>query len=126
MLTTGNNLEMECLWFCFSNLIQQDLDEVKDFWNTHYIRRSRHETVAGRPDELYHLPERHNTEDFLQPVDADQHQHVLEIYPDIQEDQNEYEAYFNYVMDQCDFHHPNSWSEGLELYNNLLQHATGH
>ena len=33
----GNDLEMECLWFCFSKLIQQELDHVKDNWNTHYI-----------------------------------------------------------------------------------------
>ena len=28
--TTGNRLEMECLWFCLSSLIQLDLDHVKD------------------------------------------------------------------------------------------------
>ena len=49
VFTPGNDLEMECLWFCFSNLIQQDLDHVKDHWNTHYIRRSRYDTVPGRP-----------------------------------------------------------------------------
>ena len=30
VFTPGNDLEMECLWFCFSNLIQHDLDTVKD------------------------------------------------------------------------------------------------
>ena len=65
VFTTGNELQMECLWFCFSGLIQQDLDRVKEHWNSHYIRGSRYDTVKGRPNELFYLPELHNTEDFL-------------------------------------------------------------
>ena len=33
----GNTLHQECLWFCFAELIQQDLDFVKIHRNTHYI-----------------------------------------------------------------------------------------
>ena len=36
----GNTLHQECLWFCFAELIQQDLDFVKIHWNTHYIGQS--------------------------------------------------------------------------------------
>ena len=64
-LNTDNGLEMECLWICFSSLIQKDLDLVKEQWNTRRIRASRHDTVAGIPDELYHLPERHGGVDGL-------------------------------------------------------------
>ena len=52
VFTPVNDLQMECLWFCFSSLIQCDLNSVKDHWNTHLIRKSQHETVSGRPDEL--------------------------------------------------------------------------
>ena len=44
----------------FAEIIQKDLDFVSLHWNTHYIRRSRHDTVAGKPDELYFLPEKTN------------------------------------------------------------------
>ena len=40
-------LHKECLWFCFSGVLQSALDDMKKYWNTHYIRQSRHETVAG-------------------------------------------------------------------------------
>ena len=61
-----SELEMECLWFCFSRLLQKMLDEVKEHWNTHRIRRSRHDTVSGRPDSLFYLPELHGiSEQFL-------------------------------------------------------------
>lgn len=121
--TSGNELEMECLWFCFSSLIQQDLDHVKDHWNTHYIRRSRHDTVPGRPDELFHLPEMHNAEDFIQVVSEQQCQDVSENYPNIQEVANEYEEYFNYVLDEYGLSQPHNWREGLELYHLLKNHA---
>lgn len=120
---SANQLEMECLWFCFSSLIQQDLDHVKDHWNTHYIRRSRHDTVPGRPDELFYLPEMHNAEDYLQVVNEQQCYHVSENYPNTQEDANEYEEYFNYVMDQCGLSQPHNWREGLELYHLLKNHG---
>ena len=45
-----SDLEKECLWFCFSYLLQNILDEIKENWNTHRIRGSRHDTVKGRPD----------------------------------------------------------------------------
>ena len=54
--------------FCFADLIQQDLDFVKIHWNTLYIRQSRHDTVPGKPDELYFLPENFGALDLLQPV----------------------------------------------------------
>ena len=48
---------MECVWFVYSELLQLELDKVKREWNTHYIRKSRHTTVPGIPDELFFLPE---------------------------------------------------------------------
>ena len=62
---------MEALWFCFNQLLQQDLDFFMLYWNTHYIRQSRHETVAGRPDELFFNPESRGATSHLQPIDED-------------------------------------------------------
>ena len=54
----GNVFHMECAWFSFSHLIQRELDKTRHEWNTHFIRKSRHDTISGIPDELYFLPER--------------------------------------------------------------------
>ena len=32
---------------------------MKEHWNTHYIGGLRHDTIKGRPDSLYYLPEAH-------------------------------------------------------------------
>lgn len=74
----GNEMQMECLWFCFSAVIQQDLDFVKEHWNTHTIRASSHNTIAGKPNELYLLPESKGGQDRLQPVSAQEIEYVVQ------------------------------------------------
>ena len=51
----GNMLHMELAWYAFSLLIQYELDQGKIQWNTHYITRTRHDTIPERPDELLFL-----------------------------------------------------------------------
>ena len=41
----------------FIEFIQSELDEVREHWNSHYIRKSTFGTVAGQPEELFFLPE---------------------------------------------------------------------
>ena len=33
------------------------MEEFSCYWNSHYIRQSRHDSVAGIPDVLFYLPE---------------------------------------------------------------------
>lgn len=48
-----SEMNKECLWYCFSGILQADWNAVKEHWNTHYIRRSKHNTVKGRPDSFF-------------------------------------------------------------------------
>ena len=52
-----DNFQAEALWFAFSGLLQEELEFVKEHWNTHKIRKNRYGTVSGRPDALYYSPE---------------------------------------------------------------------
>ena len=70
VLILGNEFHMQCVWFCFSQIIQCDLDKVRDHWNSHYIRKSRFDTIAGVPDILYWLPEKVGKHDCLVPLTA--------------------------------------------------------
>jgi hypothetical protein len=118
-LNTSDPIQMECVWFCFSNLIQTNLDEVKESWNTHYMRKSRHDTICGRPNAIYSLPESHGgisglivnvTEDEL----AYASEHLIQ-----REYENEYCDYFKYVMSTLNLHEPRHWREALQLHENL-------
>ena len=44
----GDEIQMACLCFSFSQLLQDDLDNDIS-----------HDTISGRPDELFFLPELH-------------------------------------------------------------------
>lgn len=48
----------ECLRFCFTELIQCELDKIATEWNQHSVRRTA-DNSGGKPDILYFLPERH-------------------------------------------------------------------
>ncbi|XP_076842081.1 uncharacterized protein LOC143486114 [Brachyhypopomus gauderio] len=62
----GGFLDKNLILFCFLGLIQDELDLVKDTWNSHLIRPSRNDLVPhGRPHVMYTLPELYGTEDYL-------------------------------------------------------------
>ena len=117
---------MDCLWFCFSGLIQQDLDKVKEHWNSHYIGGSRYDTVKGRPSELFYLPKLHNTEDFLAPVSAQQCDYITENYLALAESTSEYQEYFQYAFSfrLQDFQILQNWREALDLCRYLYTYAS--
>ncbi len=68
----ASQLHSECLWFCFAPLLQRCLNQVRDHWNCHYIRGSRRDTVKGRPDSLYFLPDINGGPDNLMMPVSDQ------------------------------------------------------
>ena len=69
-LDLSDKLHCECLWFCFSKLIQNELDQVREHWNSHYIRVSRYHTPSGIPDQLYFMPESVNAVDHIKAFDS--------------------------------------------------------
>ena len=116
----GNEVHMECLWFCFSGLIQQDLDFVREHWNTHTIRASSYNTIAGKPNELYVLPETRGGENCLHPVSAEQVEFVAENLLQFEEVPNDYQQYFEYILTNTNLERGNDWIAALNLYRELL------
>ena len=54
----ANIIETECLWYCFSTILQNDLNSEKGHCNTHRIRKSRFQTTHGSPNVLSEIPSR--------------------------------------------------------------------
>ena len=55
--------------FSFYGVIQDDLDNLVDYWNNHKIRTSKlAESPDGRPSIIYESPEKYNAEDHKIPV----------------------------------------------------------
>eukprot|EP00794_Sanderia_malayensis_P016404 gene16404-18041_t len=122
IFTPGNDVEMECLWFCFSQVIQENLNRVKSHWNSHYIRKSRHETIAGRPNELYFLPELHDAQSFIQEVADQDIQTVFENFH-VPPKESDYQDYFRYAVEEAGLTLPKNWQDAFDLYHTLLRLA---
>jgi hypothetical protein len=120
---SGNIYHNECLWFCFNEILQQDLDFFRVHWNTHYIRQSRHDTIAGKPDKLFFLPETFGGEDQMQPV-TDAQLEVVASHCEEPIVDNDYQSYFNYVVDLQQLAKPRNWKECLNLFEHLLNYNT--
>ena len=120
---SGNIYHNECLWFCFNEILQQDLDFFRVHWNTHYIRQSRHDTIAGKPDELFFLPETFGGEDQMQPV-TDAQLEVVASHCEEPIVDNDYQSYFNYVVDLQQLAKSRNWKECLNLFEHLLNYNT--
>ena len=118
----GTELQKECLWFCFSTILQESLDKMKEYWNTHNIRPSRHETIAGVPDILFYLPEQSGGTDCLIPVDRAKIDE-MELQCQQEDDENIFQEYFKYVMEQEHFQYPLNHDEATILFSHLIRIA---
>lgn len=119
VLEMGNTYHMEALWYCYHKLLEEDLYRVKEHWNSHYIRKSQHETIRGIPDILFFLPEYYGGENCLMKVsDArlnEMEQNISETVND-----NIYKEYFDYVIDAKSWFYPDNNAGAFDLYENLI------
>ena len=117
---TASELSMSCLWFCFKDILRADLDHVRDHWNTYYIRKSRQDTVPGRPDELFYLPKNSGFEDFRCSI-TEQRLDDMAVYCTTDEKENIFRSIL--IMRWS----PTSWREALTLFQRLSASITiGH
>ena len=121
----GNQLAEETFWYCFSGVLQKDLDLVSEHWNAHRIRDSKHDTVPGRPDELFLLRECSGGIDgLLLPVSMDEVRYVSANLLQSEEELNEFEEYFDYIMANSNFVMPTNWRKAESLYLQFIAFAT--
>lgn len=120
LIDLSDDLSKECLWYCFAQVIQEDLDKTVEHWNTHYIRRSRHGCVAGRPDSIFYLPENYGgSEHKLHVPDREidyTRNNIIHV-----EVNNEYTEYFDYVRSARNMPVPTDWREAISNYEKLIE-----
>ena len=113
---------MVYIWYTFSRVLQKNLDEIVEHWNTHRIRKSRHNCVAGRPDSIFYLPENYGGTDmkmFVSERDIeDTGSNII-----VNEEENEYSEYFEYVRNELSLELPNNWEDALSIYEKILDIA---
>ena len=77
-----NHVHVECLRYCFMEVIQTELDRVVQHWNLHEIRSQRHSDIpSGKHGLLYYVPEIFGGRDYGHHVaDLDNLEICLDYY----------------------------------------------
>ena len=113
VIDSSSELSKKCLWYCFSGVIQDDLNALKEHWNTHHIRQSR-------PDSLFFLPEQNRAMPNLlhKVTEADIQCITVTI---VQNDvPNDYHEYFDYIIRERHIEYPKDWKDAYQLYCKLM------
>lgn len=126
------------------NIIEKDLQTKAVCWNTHTIRASRAETIPGRPNELYFLPEitgDYDLNDYdatciifcvggvdqLSPVDDQDLQFVDQYaYQQPPPASAEFLQLALIIMREEQLQMPQNYNEALALYMALIYHIADH
>ena len=123
LIDLSYKLSKECLWYCFSGVLQNDLDTVKEHWNTHRIRKSRYNTVSGHPDSIFYLPEQHGgVGNILMQVPENEINYATEEIVEMEQG-NDHQEYFDYVTEALRLPPASDWQEAHRLYNRLMHVA---
>ena len=110
-------VQVDCLRFCFTELLREEVTKVAAAWNQHIISHHRNGGPTGRPDIMFFLPHTYDTIDHLQYVsdeDIDEFQGVIGQLPDdFSDDFREFAFCF---IDQEGFQMPTGILGCLDLY----------
>ena len=105
--------------------MQNDINNVKDHWNSHRIRGSRFETVFGRLNILHSLQYLTNGEpdfklDAMLDVTIEEIEHAFESLH-IDEEENIVQQYLSYAKAEPGISNPQTWEKGcLDSFINLF------
>lgn len=123
----SNAVHVDCLRFCFTDLIQRDFDKVLQEWNQHRIRyQTGIEVPSGKPDLMYYTPEIYGSRDWKMPLLASE-EDLNEVQMDYCSDyplhgcSQEFLAGLNEIFGNItDRRMPSTVGEALYLYRNLV------
>ena len=115
----ANIIETECLWYCFSTILQNDLNSVKNHWNTHRIRKSRFPSIHDRPNILYEIPSRSGGQEVLKLTISNEMFNQAAASVTEEEYPEDYQEYFSYLMDVLERRQTETWQEALSLFIEL-------
>lgn len=125
LLDMSNQTELECLAFCFLNVIRKDLYMQSCIWDTHRIRAMKGSLLpSGIPQFLYDYPACHGYEDQLRPIDittleADQSFCQIKNYT-VPDHDLDFEEWALQIMLDNNWQLPNNRNSALTLFGQLL------
>ncbi|XP_033738138.1 uncharacterized protein LOC117325763 [Pecten maximus] len=126
-LCTTNAMHIECMRFCFMDLLQYELDTIRMEWNHHSVRRYRQATPYGKPDMLFYIPSLYGAIDYKIAVDQGDLDAVPAEYqvPIPRGCMDINAAQFHTFMSERGLRMPSSADEAVELFGQLVGNIDG-
>ena len=119
LFSSDDPAQVDCIKFCFMNLIRQDLHSILSDWNTHIISRSRNGAATGRPDSLYYLPHLRGKLNYSAQVDNEEIEQFAHITNMPRDFSREFEQFAAIAVEEERLR-PSTVAEAFDLYITLL------
>lgn len=119
-------LQVECLKYCFMDVIQAELDRIAYHWNLHNIRSQRlAEAPHGKPNILFFIPQTVGARDYGTEINKNDVRVCLDLYGSARKVCcDEFKELVRLL--KPDLQSPVDADSGLELYFELTQLLTQH
>ena len=117
-------LHVECIRFCFMQILRKELHQVAELWNEHVISPSKfgnNSGPRGKPDCMFFLPHLYDTENYQVTIALDELEefdHAAMCPADVTDEFNEFATC---VMDELGWQVPSNVKDALNLYINLTK-----
>ena len=122
LLNTDDTLVLDCIHYCFLGIIREELNFVKEDWNSQIISRSHKRCPTGRPTYMYHLPQLYDKQDCLQRINKEETEEFDSVVGELPSDFTpELSDFARTVIPNNGIKIPKNPFEALNLYLFLLE-----
>ena len=124
LLNTDDKIHILALQFCFMHLIRHDLTRITIEWNQHLIEtKRRDEGPRGKPDVIYFIPQKYDTESYGVPFNRDETMSILNEVELQNNSSNDCDPLFVELVSGLihDWNDPNNIEEALTLYVKIVE-----
>ncbi|KAE8277943.1 hypothetical protein D5F01_LYC23869 [Larimichthys crocea] len=120
-LFNGSPAHTKWLQYCFLGILQKELDEYKQYCNTHNIRPVQQSRCpSGKPEAMYHVPHRFDGSNCGFPASAQTLNYITNIMPvPAVAGRDEHENLFEELQRQSGLRAPLQWESAVDNYITL-------
>ena len=118
LFNSSDPVHVDCIRFCFMQILRNELDHVAEMWNQHIIASSTFGNSSGpkrRPDCMFFLPHLYNSGDYKVPVNPQELEESTMCPTDCSVE------FALTVMNALGLHLPNGVNEALDVYATLIK-----
>ena len=117
LLNTKDPVVLDCIYYCFMGIIRQELNSVKEDWNSHIIS-----SPTGRPSCMYYLPHLYDKKDCVQKINKEEIEEFDSVIGELPSGfTTKFSAFSRTVIPNNGIKAPTNPSEALNLYLYLLE-----